>query len=68
MGAPAGTYVRCITDRLLIDRSWNSSRLEGNTYSPLDTRRLIALDVGAEGHDPHEARMISRPRDVYAGS
>ena len=28
---PAGTYVRQVMDRLLIDLSWNSSRLEGNT-------------------------------------
>jgi len=36
-------------DRLLIDLSWNSSRLEGNTYSLLDTRRLIAFDEEVEG-------------------
>ena len=35
---PAGTYARQIFSRLLIDLSWNSSRLEGNTYSLLDTR------------------------------
>ncbi|MBW2245277.1 MAG: Fic family protein, partial [Deltaproteobacteria bacterium] len=34
---PAGTYARDILDRLLIDLSWASSRLEGNTYSRLDT-------------------------------
>ncbi|MDD4648613.1 MAG: hypothetical protein PHO79_01135, partial [Desulfoplanes sp.] len=28
---PAGTYARRIATRLLIDLSWNSSRLEGNT-------------------------------------
>ena len=38
---PAGTYAKQILNRLLIDLSWNSSRLEGNTYSLLDTRRLI---------------------------
>lgn len=38
---PAGTYAREILHRLLIDLSWNSSRLEGNTYSLLDTERLI---------------------------
>lgn len=61
---PAGTYARRVVDRLLIDLSWNSSRLEGNTYSLLDTRRLIALDVEAEGHDPREARMIRNHRDA----
>ena len=39
--APAGTFVRDILSRLLIDLSWASSRLEGNTYTRLDTERLI---------------------------
>ena len=30
---PAGTYAHQIFNRLLIDLSYNSSRLEGNTYS-----------------------------------
>ena len=34
---PAGTYARGILNRLLIDLSWSSSRLEGNTYNRLDT-------------------------------
>ena len=33
---PAGTYVRNVFQRVLIDLSWNSSRLEGNTYSLLE--------------------------------
>ena len=37
---PAGTYAKQILDQLLIDLSWNSSRLYGNTYSLLDTKRL----------------------------
>ena len=61
---PAGTYARRVVDWLLIDLSWNSSRLEGNTYSLLDTRRLISLGVEAEGHDPREARMIRNHRDA----
>ena len=61
---PAGTYARRIADRLLIDLSWNSSRLEGNTYSLLDTRRLLALGVEADGHDPFEAQMIRNHRDA----
>lgn len=39
--APAGTYARQIFNRLLIDLSYNSSRLEGNTYSKLETERLL---------------------------
>ena len=55
---PAGTYVRKIYERLLIDLSWNSSRLEGNTYSLLDTQRLLALGEPAEGNDARETQMI----------
>lgn len=44
---PAGTFAQQILGRLLIDLSWNSSRLEGNTYSLLDTERL--LDIGESG-------------------
>jgi hypothetical protein len=44
--------------RLLIDLSWSSSRLEGNTYSRLDTERLIEFGQQAEGKDALEAQMI----------
>src|SRR5690606_15296322 len=55
---PAGTYARDIFNRLLIDLSWNSSRLEGNTYSLLETKRLIELGEVAEGKGATEAQMI----------
>ncbi len=55
---PAGTYALQILDRLLIDLSWNSSRLEGNTYSLLETERLLELGEVAEGKDAWEAQMI----------
>ena len=55
---PAGTYARQIFSRLLIDLSWNSSRLEGNTYSLLETERLLELGEAAEGKDALEAQMI----------
>lgn len=55
---PAGTYARNILDRLLIDLSWNSSRLEGNTYSLLETQRLIEYGETASGKDAAEAQMI----------
>jgi hypothetical protein len=55
---PAGTYARRILDRLLIDLSWSSSRLEGNTYSRLDTQNLIAFGHAAEGKDRIETQMV----------
>src|SRR3546814_13928575 len=55
---PAGTYVKQILHRLLIDLSWNSSRLEGNTYSLIDTRRLIEFGEEADGRERLEAQLI----------
>ncbi|KAB0672479.1 Fic family protein [Oryzomonas sagensis] len=55
---PAGTFARDILNRLLIDLSWASSRLEGNTYSRLDTQRLIEFGQAAEGKDAFETQMI----------
>ena len=61
---PAGTYARQILNRLLIDLAWNSSRLEGNTYSLLDTKRLIDLGQRAEGKDQSETQMILNHKDA----
>lgn len=56
--APAGTYSRAILNRLLIDLSWASSHLEGNTYSRLDTRELIEHGKAAQGKAALETQMI----------
>jgi len=55
---PAGTYAREILNRLLVDLSWASSRLEGNTYSRLDTQNLIEFGQVAQGKDAQETQMI----------
>ena len=55
---PAGTYSRAILNRLLIDLSWASSHLEGNTYSRLDTRELIEHGKAARGKPAIETQMI----------
>ena len=54
----AGTFARDILNRLLIDLSWASSHLEGNTYSRLDTERLIEFGQAAEGKNALETQMI----------
>lgn len=64
LGQPAGTYAERILNRLLIDLSWNSSRLEGNTYSLLDTKRLVEFGEAAEGHDNREAQMVLNHKDA----
>lgn len=55
---PAGTFARDILNRLLIDLSWASSKLEGNTYSRLDTERLIEFGQASEGKTALETQMI----------
>ena len=61
---PAGTYARRIMERLLIDLSWASSRMEGNTYSILDTERLLRYGAAATGKDRKEALMILNHKEA----
>lgn len=61
---PAGTYAHQIFNRLLIDLSYNSSRLEGNTYSLLDTERLLIQGASAEGKLDEEKVMILNHKEA----
>jgi len=58
MKEPAGTYSRAMLNRLMIDLSWASSHLEGNTYSRLDTVALIEHGRSASGKAAIETQMI----------
>ncbi|MBV1878709.1 MAG: Fic family protein [Pseudomonadales bacterium] len=60
----AGTYARQICQRLLIDLAYNSSRLEGNTYSRLDTQKLVEQGVSAEGKVDEESVMIMNHKEA----
>lgn len=51
-------YGQKILERLILDLCWNSSRLEGNTYSLLETDRLLSSGAMAEGKNVLEAKMI----------
>lgn len=55
---PAGTHAKQILARLTLDLSWNSSRLEGNTYSLLDTQRLLEIGAEAPDKERQETQMI----------
>ncbi len=59
-----GTYAKKIYHRLLIDLSYNSSRLEGNTYSLLDTERLLFEGTAAEGKLDEEKIMIINHKEA----
>lgn len=55
---PPGTYARQVVDRLIIDLSWNSSRLEGSTYSLLETDYLLNLGKSEDPQRAREAQMV----------
>ena len=61
---PAGTYARRILERLLVDLSWASSRMEGNTYDILETERLIRFGQEADGKDRKETMMILNHKEA----
>jgi Fic family protein len=61
---PAGTYTRKILERFLIDLSFNSSRLEGNTYSLLDTEKLIRHGEGSTLKSIEERTMILNHKEA----
>jgi len=52
-------------ERLIIELSWKSSKIEGNTYTLLDTEKLILENKEAIGHDKKEALMILNHKDAF---
>ena len=61
---PARTYARRILERLRVDLSWASSRMEGNTYDILETERLIRFGEEAASKDRKEAVMILNHKEA----
>ena len=52
-------------ERFVIELSWKSSRIEGNTYTLLDTEKLIERGIEAPGHDKQEAKMILNHKEAF---
>jgi fido (protein-threonine AMPylation protein) len=52
-------------ERFIIELSWKSSKIEGNTYSLLDTERLLREGIQAEGHTKEEATMIINHKNAF---
>ena len=52
-------------ERIIIELSWKSSKIEGNTYTLLDTEKLILEHKEAPGHDKKEAIMILNHKDAF---
>ena len=51
-------------ERLAIDLSWKSSQIEGNTYSLLETERLLKEKETAEGKTKDEAIMLLNHKEA----
>lgn len=51
-------------ERLGIDLSWKSSQIEGNTYSLLETERLLRESKTAEGKTKEEAIMLLNHKEA----
>lgn len=51
-------------ERLAIDLSWKSSQIEGNTYSLLETERLLMERETAQGKSLEEAKMLLNHKDA----
>jgi len=51
-------------ERLAIDLSWKSSQIEGNTYSLLETERLLKEKETASGKTREEATMLLNHKDA----
>lgn len=52
-------------ERFVIELSWKSSKIEGNTYTLLDTEKLIKEGIPAEGHPEKEAVMILNHKKAF---
>lgn len=53
-------------ERFIIELAWKSSRIEGNTYTLLDTEKLILEKKEAAGHDKKEAIMILNHKVAFS--
>jgi Fic family protein len=60
----AGTYIQKIYNRLLVDLSYNSARLEGNTYTLADTEHLVIQGISAQGKLDAERIMILNHKEA----
>ena len=52
-------------ERLIIELSWKSSKIEGNTYTLLDTEKLILENKAAAGKTRIETQMILNHKDAF---
>jgi Fic family protein len=52
-------------ERFVIELSWKSSKIEGNTYTLLDTEKLLKENIVAEGKTKDETTMILSHKEAF---
>ena len=61
----SATIIKKEFERIMIEFSWKSSQIEGNTYSLLDTEALIKNNIKAEGKTAEETKMILNHKKAF---
>ena len=62
----AGTHAKEPYPRWIVDLTWNSSRLEGTTYSLLETWQFLHTGQPAEGKDAGATQMLLNHKAAIA--
>lgn len=52
-------------ERFVIELSWKSSKIEGNTYTLLDTELLLKKGIKVKNHNENEALMILNHKKAF---
>jgi Fic family protein len=61
-----GSYPLAVAEKLVVDLSYASSALEGNTYNYLDTEVLIKYGQSASGKEADETTMIINHKNAVS--
>lgn len=61
----SNTILQKELERFVIELSWKSSEIEGNTYTLLDTELLLKEGITASGHSKEEATMIINHKKAF---
>ncbi|MBU1085017.1 MAG: Fic family protein [Candidatus Beckwithbacteria bacterium] len=61
----SSAYLKRELERYVIDLSWKSSHIEGNTYTLLETETLLKQNLEASGHTREEAIMILNHKTTF---
>jgi len=52
-------------ERFIIELSWKSSQIEGNTYTLIEAETLLKQNIKPQGHPDEEAKMILNHKDAF---